>query len=109
MNCTGLPGWEAYLKTCRKGFTATPLASMLHLKDCKPEALHAVIESVALSGRLLADLGEALGLLLPEPIELSKELCQYMGLHKPQSGVHKAKAEKAPTLKLHLGISKHGP
>jgi hypothetical protein len=45
MNCTGFPGWEAYLKTCRKGFTATPLASMLHLKDCKPEALHAVITS----------------------------------------------------------------
>jgi hypothetical protein len=105
MNCTGLPGWEAYLKTCRKGFTATPLASMLHLKDCKPEALHAVIKSVA----LLADLGEALGLLLPEPIELSRELYQYMGLYKPQSGVHQAKAEKAPTLKLHLGISKHGP
>jgi hypothetical protein len=54
---------------------------------------------------LLADLAEALGLLLLEPIELSKELYQYMGLNKPQSGVHQAKAKKAPTLKLHLGIS----
>jgi hypothetical protein len=41
-----------------------------------------VIKSVA----LLADLGETLGLLLPEPIELSVELDKE-GLHKPTSGM----------------------
>jgi hypothetical protein len=41
-----------------------------------------VIKSVA----LLADLGETLGLLLPEPIELSVELDKE-GLHQPTSGM----------------------
>jgi hypothetical protein len=59
-----------------------PLTSAFDIADLKPECLHAVIKSVA----LLADLGETLGLLLPEPIELSAEL-EKAGLHKPMSGM----------------------
>jgi hypothetical protein len=77
-----MPGWEAYLKFCRQGFTGVPLTSIFDIADLKPECLHAVIKSVA----LLADLGETLGLLLPEPIELSVEL-EKEGLHKPTSGM----------------------
>jgi hypothetical protein len=53
------PGWESFLKYCRKGLTAAPATDVVDIRDLKPEALYAVIKTAA----LLSDLSKTLALL----------------------------------------------
>jgi hypothetical protein len=76
------PGWEQYLKYCRKGLTGMPATDVFDIRDLKPEALHAVIKTTA----LLSDLGETLALLCPVPFDLGEKLRLLWGWYKPQSG-----------------------
>jgi hypothetical protein len=76
------PGWEAYLKFCRKGLTGPPGTDVFDIADLRPEALHCIIKTTA----LLADLGDTLALLTPVPFDLSEQLRLRWGWYKPQSG-----------------------
>jgi hypothetical protein len=81
-SATNGPGWESYLRYCRKGLTGMPTTDVFDIAELKPEALHAVIKTAA----LLSDLGETLALLCPVPFDLGAKLHLLWGWYKPQSG-----------------------
>jgi hypothetical protein len=76
------PGWEAYLRYCRKGLTGLPMTEVFDIADLKPEGLHAVIKTT----QLLSDLGEAMAWCLDKPVDLQAKLRDEYDLYKPQSG-----------------------
>jgi hypothetical protein len=82
-SATNGPGWESYLRYCRKGLTGMPTTDVFDIADLKPEALHAVIKTTP---SLLSELGETLTLLCPVPFDLGEKLHLLWVCYKPQSG-----------------------
>jgi hypothetical protein len=80
-------GWEgrstlSYLRYCHKGLTGVPMFDVFDITDLKPEALHALIKTVA----LLSDLSEAMGYMMDPPVDVRESLWKTKGWYKPQSG-----------------------
>lgn len=76
------PGWESYLRFCRKGLTGVPMCNVFDVDDLKPEALHTIIKTVA----LMSDLSEAMGHMMDPAVDVQDALYKSEGWYKPQAG-----------------------
>ena len=99
--CTAcaVPGWEAYLKHCRKGLTGVPMTAVIDIKELKPESLHAVIKTAA----LLSDLGEAIGYTMEPKVELQQLLERKHGWYKPPTGKRHLRPSDLPHIAFCTG------
>jgi hypothetical protein len=59
------------------------MCDVFDITDLKPEALHALIKTVA----LLSDLSEAMGYMIDPPVDVRESLWKTKGWFKPQSGI----------------------